>query len=109
MGEYNQPRAHFSPRKVKKLKSRGYDIPPPNMEPLPTPNGRRRACLPRGADVCASTWEQACAPPQGTDVRTPIQGAGVRASLGRRHSRPPPYGGAGVRAPSLPCVPSVHL
>jgi hypothetical protein len=83
MEEYNQPRAHFSPRKVKKLKSREYDIPLSNTEPLPTPSGRRRA----------------------------------RPYLGRRRARfpgaqawsPPPHGGAGVRAPSLPCAPSVHL
>jgi hypothetical protein len=64
MGEYNQPRAHFSPRKVKKLKSRGYDIPPPNMEPLHTPSGRR----------CAR----------------PHLGVGVRAPPGRRCARPYP-------------------
>jgi hypothetical protein len=64
MGKYNQPRAHFSPRKVKKLKSRGYDIPLSNTEPLPTPNGRRRA--------------------------RPHLGAGLCAPLGRRRARPYP-------------------
>jgi hypothetical protein len=53
MGEYNQPRAQFRPQIVKKQKSRGYEIPPPNMEPLPTLNGRKRACPPWGADVHA--------------------------------------------------------
>jgi hypothetical protein len=47
MGEYNQPMAQFSPRKVKKQKSRGYEIPPPNMEPSLPPTGAGVRAPPR--------------------------------------------------------------
>jgi hypothetical protein len=114
VGEYNQPRAQFSLRKVKKQKSRGYEIPPPNMEPLPTPSGRRctpppwsrRACPPRGTDV--RMGEGMYAPPRDVGVYAPPPGRRrTRPSTGRRRA-PPPWGadmhapprGVGMRAPS---------
>jgi hypothetical protein len=82
MGEYNQPKAHFSPRKVKKQKSRGYDIPPPNMEPLPTFSGHRRAHPPPGC--------RRARPYLGAGVRTPprMQAWAPPAPRGHRRVRP---------------------